>query len=221
MLSSVCSEVIYSQHYNYTEDVVFPGNIHLVADVKELTETGVCLVDGTSYSVDSILYCTGFHYSFPFLSTDCGISVDDNYVSPLYKQLININFPTMAFIGLNYHLCIQLVMDLQARYCTKFWSTNRAFPSKEEMLAESRKDLETRLAMGWKKRHAHRLWDLHDEYNKSLADMAEIPGIAPVYLKIYFDAMGELRKKYGTYRAAKYRIIDEDSYEKVEAEEVK
>lgn len=115
MLCDVCPEVIYSQHYPYTADAVFPDNLRLVPDVQELTETGVLLKDGSQYSVDAILYCTGFKISFPFLTSDSGIVVDDNCVEPLFKQLININYPTMAFIGLNYHLCIQLVMDLQAR----------------------------------------------------------------------------------------------------------
>lgn len=215
MLCKVCPEVIYSQHYPYTEDAVFPENLRIVEDTQELTATGVLLKDGSQHSVDAILYCTGFYYSYPFLTTDSGIVVDDNCVEPLYKQLININHATMAFIGLHYHLCIQLVMDLQARFCMSFWAgSGRKFPSKAEMLEESRKDLQIRLAKGWKKRHAHRLWDLHGEYNRDLAETAGIPGIPEVYLKIYFDAMGNLRKNYTTYRNDTYTIIDKDNFVK-------
>lgn len=62
----------------------------------------------------------GYKYSYPFLSVDCGIHVDDNFVQPLYKQIFNINHPTMAFIGLtksaiNFHL-----FDLQVNLSTNF-----------------------------------------------------------------------------------------------------
>lgn len=51
----------------------------------------------------------GYKYAYPFLSVDSGIHVDDNFVQPLYKHVINIEHPTMAFIGipqssLNYYL---------------------------------------------------------------------------------------------------------------------
>lgn len=219
MLCEVCPEVVYSQHYPYTKAAVFPRNLRLVADLAEVTETGVLLKDGTRHDVDAILYCTGFNYSYPFLTTDSGIVVDDNYVSPLYKQLININHTTMAFIGLHYHLCIQLVMDLQARFCLKFWSTDRQFPSRQEMLQECDRNLKVRLAKGWKKRHGHRIWDMHEEYNNDLATTADVPGIDPVYLKVYFDAMGWLRKDYGGYRAAQYRILDRENYLKIDPEQ--
>lgn len=216
MLSEVCPEVIYSQHYPYADDAVFPDNLRLVADTLELTETGVLLKDDTRHAVDAIIYCTGFHYSYPFLTTESGIVVEDNYVQPLFKQLININHPTMAFIGLQYHVCIQLVMDLQSRFCIKFWTTGRQWPSRAEMLQDSQQDLDLRLAKGWKKRHAHRLWDLHEQYDRDLAETADIPGIPPVYRKIFFDAMGSLRKSYTTYRKDQYTIIDQDNYVKIE-----
>jgi hypothetical protein len=41
----------------------------------------------------------GYKYSFPFLTASCGISVKERRVGPLYKHLLNIRHPTMAFIG--------------------------------------------------------------------------------------------------------------------------
>lgn len=43
---------------------------------------------------------TGYKYSFPFLSIDTGIHIDNKYVEPLYKFTINIEHQTMAIIGL-------------------------------------------------------------------------------------------------------------------------
>lgn len=56
--------------------------------------------DGTSATADVFIYCTGYRYSFPFLDPNCGIAVDENYIHPLYKHLINVEYPTMCFVGI-------------------------------------------------------------------------------------------------------------------------
>lgn len=45
-------------------------------------------------------FIPGYNYSFAFLSTDCGIHVDRKSIQPLYRQILNIKYPTMAFIGI-------------------------------------------------------------------------------------------------------------------------
>lgn len=59
---------------------------------------------------------SGYTFSFPFLSVDCGLSLEDMYfVRPLYKHMININRPTMAIVGLQ--ICAYSYMyDLQVLY---------------------------------------------------------------------------------------------------------
>lgn len=56
---------------------------------------------------------TGYTFSFPFLSVNCGLQLQDMFlVQPLYKHLININHPTMAIVGLQ--ICAYSYMyDLQ------------------------------------------------------------------------------------------------------------
>lgn len=49
---------------------------------------------------DCIISFAGYEFTFPFLSEKCGVTVEDNVVKPLYKHLINVAHPTMAFIGI-------------------------------------------------------------------------------------------------------------------------
>lgn len=70
-----------------------------VAGVESVRETIFHLKDGTTIEADVFLFCTGYRYSFPFLDENCCIQVDDNYVTPLYKHLINIEHPSMCIIG--------------------------------------------------------------------------------------------------------------------------
>lgn len=98
---------------------------------------------------------TGYKYTFPFLSIDCGISVDDNYVQPLYKHCININRPTMALIGLPFYVCASQMFDLQVRFVMKFFSGKKPMPSKKEMLRDTEIEMQKRWDKGYKKRQAH------------------------------------------------------------------
>lgn len=70
-------------------------------DISSIEENKIHFTDGNSVQVDVIIYCTGYSITFPFLDTSCGITVDNNYVYPLYKHMININYPTMCILGMN------------------------------------------------------------------------------------------------------------------------
>lgn len=59
---------------------------------------------------------SGYRYSFRFLSAECGIHVDNNFIQPLYKQVLNINHPTMAFICVIMSACYNYVSDLQVSF---------------------------------------------------------------------------------------------------------
>lgn len=85
-ISKVAKRVTLSHHQNPEPKTVFASNVDMRPDVDRLTETGVVFVDGTVHDYSVIVYCTGYKYTFPFLSIDCGISVDDNFVQPLYKH---------------------------------------------------------------------------------------------------------------------------------------
>lgn len=55
----------------------------------------------------------GYLYNFPFLHESCGIVVEDNCVEPLYKHVVNMNHPSMCFIGVPYYVCAFSMFDLQ------------------------------------------------------------------------------------------------------------
>ncbi|CAG9820500.1 unnamed protein product [Phaedon cochleariae] len=69
-------------------------------EVDEIFEKSVKFIDGSVEEIDDIILCTGYRFSFPFLTPQCGLEVEDHYVKYLYKHTINIEHPTMAFIGM-------------------------------------------------------------------------------------------------------------------------
>jgi hypothetical protein len=58
--------------------------------------------DGSQEKIDTIVLCTGYKFSFPFLNPKDGIiglSHRDKYWGPLYKRMFAINEPDLIFIG--------------------------------------------------------------------------------------------------------------------------
>lgn len=154
-VSKYANRLTLSHHMDPPPTTVFPENVDTKPDVERLTETGVVFKDGTEQSYTLILYCTGYKFTFPFLSTDCGVHVDDNYVQPLYKHCINISNPTMSIIGLPFYVCAAHMCDLQARFVLKYLTGELTLPSKEEMQADTDRQMNERLSKGLKKKHAH------------------------------------------------------------------
>lgn len=154
-ISKVAQRVTLSHHMPQTPKTVYRSNVDQKTDVAYIEGSTVYFTNGESENYTIIFYCTGYKYAFPFLSVDCGISVDENCVQPLYKHVINIMYHTMAFIGIPFYVCAAQMMDLQSRFTMEFWKGNKEFPSKGEMLQDTRHEMEKRFAKGYKKRQAH------------------------------------------------------------------
>ncbi|XP_053667834.1 senecionine N-oxygenase-like [Anopheles marshallii] len=184
-------------------------------EVARLTLTGAEFVDGTEEHFDTIIYCTGYRYSTPFLSVDCGVSLHDNAISPLYYHCININQPTMAFIGLPFNACLMLMMDLQARFCMTFFSGQKPLPSKQEMLDAWQQDQDERKVRGLTGKLTHMLaGDLQQRYYDDVAHIAGIESLKPVLAKMHADCINSKNEDVN-FRNFDYHIIDDENFIKV------
>ena len=105
--------VTLSHHLKNPPKTIFPSNVNQKPDVLHLTANGVVFADNSEETYTVIFYCTGYKYQFPFLSVDCGVQCDNNYVRPLYKHCLSINRPTLGFIGLPFYVCATQMFDLQ------------------------------------------------------------------------------------------------------------
>lgn len=97
LLSQTASHVTWSRRSTVLD---FPyKNVTYKGEVKRFTKTGAEFVDGSEEAFTVIFYATGYNFDFPFLTNDSGITVENNFVQPLYKHIVNIEHPTMMFIG--------------------------------------------------------------------------------------------------------------------------
>lgn len=191
-----------------------PANVTLRENVTRFTETGAEFIDGTHETFSIIFYGTGYNFTYPFLSVSSGISVDDNFVQPLYKQIFNIEHPTMAFIGIPFYVPTTLAYDLQARFALKFISGAKTLPSKEAMLTDMRANTQIQWNKGYKKHQTHYLGAEQKEYYRQLAETAEIENLPDVVAAIHFDSRQTMAKDPLNYRKYRYHIVDDKTFTK-------
>ncbi|XP_076245742.1 senecionine N-oxygenase isoform X1 [Calliopsis andreniformis] len=211
-ISRKAKRVLLSHHLQDPIGTVFPDNVVQKPDVKELTENGVRFTDNSSDSVDIVFYCTGYKYSFPFLSEKCGVRVDSNMVTPLWKHLVSIENPTLALIGLPFYVCAFSMFDLQVRFILKYWNGVKDFPSKADMLKDERDELEKRLKEGLQKKHFHMMGFMQEKYYDDLADTAGITPLPPVLTKLHNESSMRFLDNLTHYRESRYRIIDDYNF---------
>ncbi|XP_050521460.1 uncharacterized protein LOC126894462 [Daktulosphaira vitifoliae] len=214
-LSSVASKVYFSHHNDglnrYLADKT-PPNLLLKGDIKKIVEDGVYFVDGSFETADVIIFCTGYKFNYPFLTPECGIHVENNHIQPLFKHIVNIEHPTMCLLGIPIKTAPFPLYDLQARFAKKVLSGAKTLPSKEDMLEDTRKDVEARLASGARQNDLHDLAIKSKDHFDDLANFADIEPIPTVVLRIFCEAIMRVRNDYFNFRKDHYKIVDNVHY---------
>lgn len=74
------------------------GDIRVKPDIQLLKKDSVLFTDGREEKIDVIIYATGYHTTFPFLSQQCGIK-DENDLNKLFIYLFHRQFDHLLFAG--------------------------------------------------------------------------------------------------------------------------
>lgn len=117
------------------------GDVAVKPNIARLDGEKVVFADGSVEAVDVIVYCTGYHISFPFfdeqfLATGLHAGPDDNRV-PLYRRVVHPDHPDLFFIGLIQPLgAVMPLAELQARWVADLLDGTGALPSPEAMRRE-------------------------------------------------------------------------------------
>ncbi|XP_031619214.1 dimethylaniline monooxygenase [N-oxide-forming] 2-like [Contarinia nasturtii] len=191
-------------------------NFAVQRDVERLTQTGAKFSDGSHQTFSVVIFATGYDYAYPFLSTECGITIDDNFVQPLYKHILNIQYPNMAFIG----VVGTFTLDLQVQFVLKFISGAKQLPSKSEMFLDMQVQTFTHWNRGFNKNKTHYLY-LHQssmsEFRNQLSEIAGPEKVkATTVLRAIVLDVYETRLKDIDFRKYKYVIIDDNTFKKIE-----
>jgi dimethylaniline monooxygenase (N-oxide forming) len=95
----------------------------------------VRFVDGSSAQIDTIVWCTGYRISFPFLSGNV-LDPGGNHV-PLYRRVVHPEAPGLYFIGLVQPLgAIMPIAELQSEWVADLFEGAAALPEPDAMKRE-------------------------------------------------------------------------------------
>jgi len=116
---------------------VAEGRIDVRPWIEHVDGRTVWFRDGTTASVDAILFGTGYRLSLPWLSEDIARTIGlDGYGADLHDHTFHPDLPGLAFLGLFDLVGPALpVLELQARWISYCFGGVQSLPSRATMLA--------------------------------------------------------------------------------------
>ncbi|XP_055041850.2 flavin-containing monooxygenase 5-like [Misgurnus anguillicaudatus] len=179
------SHRLFSQHPTVNDDLpnrILSGTVSVKPNVREFRGSCVVFEDGTiEDDIDLVVFCTGYTFSFPFLSSHI-IPVSKNKVS-LYKYMYppNLERPTLAVIGLIQPLgAITPISEMQARWATRVFKGLCKLPSMNVML----KDIKAKEEAMARRYVAAQRHTIQVDYIPYMDELAKEVGVNPPILKL-------------------------------------
>jgi len=205
---------VYLSHNNPFLTTDLPVNVSQVKGVEScIGFDSFSLTDGSQIQCDAVILATGYEYNFPFLSDSCEITVTKRRVSPLYKHFINIEHPSMCFIGIPVQICPFPQFDLQIRYFVKMIAGKLQLPSKLEMYDDLEREVNWRLnELRMSEKHLHKMGTLQWTYNKEIAELGNLVPIPQGVENLYNAVWERRRTNLPDYKKDSYSMIDSEHF---------
>ncbi|KAL6647218.1 hypothetical protein ACP70R_014655 [Stipagrostis hirtigluma subsp. patula] len=156
------------------------AELRLHPQVDRLCHDGlVVFADGVSVVADTIIYCTGYTYSFPFLDTGGVVTVDDNRVGPLFKHAFPPALaPSLAFVGIQRKVLVPWFFEAQGRWIARVMSGRATLPPVEEMLQAVEEYHRAREVAGVPKNRSHDIGGVNpEETYEFVVKYTDLPGM--------------------------------------------
>jgi dimethylaniline monooxygenase (N-oxide forming) len=157
------------------------GALTVLPRIDRFEGSKVFLADGRVVEVDTVVYCTGYKISFPFLSERV-LPDRDNHVD-LYRRVVHPDHPGLYFVGLVQPLgAVMPLAEAQAEWVADLVTGQAVLPSYDDMRRQIREyDERVRKRYVASKRHTIQvdfrayLEELHRERRAGAARAAGLP----------------------------------------------
>ncbi|KAJ6641538.1 Senecionine N-oxygenase, partial [Pseudolycoriella hygida] len=211
LLSQTANHVTWSRRSSV---VGFPyKNVAYKNEIKRFTKTGAEFEDGSEMAFTVIFYATGYNFDCPFLTNNSGVTVETNFIHPLYKHIFNIEHPTMAFIGVTSGLLpFFKTAELQARFALEYLSGKKTLPSKDEMVNDIQNRMQIQMNLHGHNRSSQFYESEHRAYYEELNSLTGVEMPPEVISSIYLDNDKMRNTDPTTFRKYRYFILDDIRY---------
>jgi trimethylamine monooxygenase len=100
----------------------WPKGIREIPQLLEYEDGYFHFVDGTKDTFDVVMFCTGYHHHFPYLTDDLQLENPKNllFVDGLYKMVVLNKNPRVMYIGMTDQYYTFTMFDAQAFYARDY-----------------------------------------------------------------------------------------------------
>ncbi|KAF3437589.1 hypothetical protein FNV43_RR20345 [Rhamnella rubrinervis] len=174
--------------------------LHLRPQIDALQEDGkVLFADGSWVIADTIIYCTGYSYTFPFLDTKGIVVIDDDRVGPLYEHTFPPSLaPSLSFIGIPRKIIGFPFFESQAIWIAQVLSGKRTLPAWDDMMQSIKEYYHSRDVAGIPKHNTHDIADF--EYCDKYGDHVGFPHLEEWRKQLCLSALVNADINLETYR---------------------
>ncbi|XP_069108126.1 senecionine N-oxygenase-like isoform X2 [Argopecten irradians] len=202
------AQQIFLSHIKDRLESVLPENVTQKPGIKRMTQKTVVFLDDTEAEVDVLLLCTGYRYSFPFLSDDV-ITATRDKVTPLYKHVVNVKYSNLFFVGILEFVHYFGMGHMMSKYAVRVLDGDAILPSETEMLKDIDNDFELRKQRGDKPH----LFSMNEQIWQLDKEFAKLAGVAPspdAFEKLSdFVYNHGIKNNLGNYREKKFKFSED------------
>jgi thioredoxin reductase len=179
------------------------ANLRLHPQIYQLhADDHVVFANGSSVVADTVMYCTGYTYSFPFLDTGGAVTIDDNRVGPLFEHVFPPSLaPSLSFVGVPRKVLIPWFFEAQGKWVAQVLSGRRSLPPVEEMLLSVEEHYRAREAAGVPKKYTHDIGGVEPlkmyEFGEKYCDF---PRIENWQREVLLSGIGGMNEDMETFR---------------------
>ncbi|XP_011631925.1 flavin-containing monooxygenase FMO GS-OX-like 3 isoform X2 [Pogonomyrmex barbatus] len=206
------ADKLYLSHNQLDFDLKMPSNIEQRPGVESIRGNIFTFRDGTTAEVDDFVYCTGYEFTYPFMSPKVEIRTDDDHVEPIYKHLVHMDYTNLFFMGLPAHVIPFPMFHIQSKYILGILENRIKLPSPQQMREEYEIEKKSLLNQGIPLRHINKLKDRQWAYYDEIAAAANVSGFPPVVKKVIDHVLQMRDIDFTTYKNYQYRIIDNENF---------
>ncbi|KAL3853381.1 hypothetical protein ACJMK2_016927 [Sinanodonta woodiana] len=207
---------VYLSHDTPFLKTDLPSNVEQQPGIKYLTKSSVIFSNNEEVEIDALILCTGYKYSFPFLTEECHLKIEQERITPLYKHLVHTQFHTLSFIGICKRICPFPQFHCQIKFVLSVLDGSTVLPSQEEMDRDTERDYQTRLEEGLPPRHAHTMGPRQWKYNDDLSCMAKFEPIPKVVQQLYDYVHDERNNYLSIYKEVDYELVDDTIFKPIQ-----
>ena len=111
------------------------GDITVKPGIDHFDQDRACFTDGSAEQIDTVIYCTGYKISFPFLD-EALIGTGDNHIA-LYRRIVPPRLPGLYFIGLVQPIgAVMPIAETQSQWVADLLQRRAKLPPEQQMNRE-------------------------------------------------------------------------------------